>query len=160
MRKEIIASATQEQKPSHSRWIEVGNLARVEITSEDAAHPIESVFRAGTGTSAGPGWLAAQPGTQTIRLIFDAPVALRQIYLEFVEPQTPRTQEFVLRWSPDGSSYREIVRQQYNFNPPGTSSEREEYRVDLSGVSRVELTITPAIGRSDVRASLTRMLLA
>ena len=43
----------------------------------------------------------------------------------FQEDEQERTQEFVLRWSPDGGqSYREIVRQQYNFSPPqsrGTS---------------------------------------
>jgi hypothetical protein len=157
MRKDIITPAGQEGKLPQSRWIDVENLARVEFTSEDAAHPIESALRAG----AGPGWLATQPGPQTIRLFFDTPVRLRQIYLEFLEKETSRTQEFVLRWSPDqGRTYSEIVRQQFNFNPPGTVSEREEYQVELASVTALELVITPDIGGSDIRASLARMLLA
>ena len=60
----------------------------------------------------------------------------------FQEDEKERTQEFVLRWSPDGGqSYREIVRQQYNFSPPGASSEVEDYDVDLHGVTVLELKI-------------------
>jgi hypothetical protein len=159
MRKDIINPVSQEAKPSQSRWLDVENLARVEITSEDSAHPIDSALQ--TDAAAGPGWRAAQPGPQTIRIIFDAPTKLRQIYLEFVEKDATRTQEFVLRWSPDqGKSFTEIVRQQYNFNPPSTISEREEYQVDLAGVTLLELNIVPAIDRSEVRASLARLLLA
>ena len=157
MRKNIISPVSQEVKPSQSRWIDVENLARVELSSEDPAHPIESAL----SLAAGPGWLAAQPGAQTIRFTFDTPVQLRQVYLEFIEKSVSRTQEFVLRWSPDqGQTFREIVRQQYNFNPPETSQEKEEYRVDLSGVTVLELNLDPAQGRSDVRASLARLLLA
>jgi hypothetical protein len=36
----------------------------------------------------------------------------------FQEEQQARSQEFLVRWSPDGGqSYREIVRQQHNFSP-------------------------------------------
>ena len=155
MRKSIITPASQETKPSQSRWIDLENLARVELHSEDPAHPIESALSPG----AGPGWLAAQPGPQSIRVIFDTPIRLRQVYLEFTENEVSRTQEFVLRWSADqGRTFREIVRQQYNFNPPGTTNEKEEYSVDLSGVTTLELNLDPAVGHSDVRASLTRLL--
>ena len=157
MRKSILTPAPQEGQPPQSRWIDVENLAQVELSSEDAAHPIESALRIGPG----PGWLAAEPGPQIIRLIFDNPVRLRQVYLEFLENDVARTQEFVLRWSPDrGRNYQDIVRQQYNFNPPGTTKEREEYQVDLSGVTVIELNLTPAMGQSGVRASLARLLLA
>jgi hypothetical protein len=146
MRKEIITPESHG-KLSGLQWLDVENLARVEQSSEDAVHPIESALRPG----AGPGWRAALPGPQTIRLV----------RLEFREQEVTRTQEFVLRWSPDqGRSYREIVRQQYNFNPPGTTSELEDYKVDLAGVTALELNITPALGRSDIRASLAQMLLA
>ena len=157
MRKEIITPAAPEGKPSQSRWIDVENLARVELSSEEASHPFESTLH----LDGAPGWRASQPGPQTIRLNFDTPLQLRQVYLEFSEKEVARTQEFVLRWSADlGATYREIVRQQYNFNPPGTTSEKEEYRVELSGVTTLELNIVPAIGRSDVRANLARLLLA
>jgi hypothetical protein len=66
---------------------------------------------------------------QTIRLIFDEPQRLTRISLVFEETETERTQEFVLRWSPDGGrSFREIVRQQWNFSPPKTIREIEEYQ--------------------------------
>jgi len=92
---------------------------------------------------------------QTIRLIFDHPQRLRRIGLVFEETETARTQEFVLRWSPDaGGSIKEIVRQQWNFSPPQTIREIEEYRVDLSGVAVLELVINPNIGCGVARASL------
>jgi hypothetical protein len=157
MRKEIINPSSPETKPSQSRWIDVANLARVEISSEDAAYPIESALQ----SVAGPGWRAEKPGPQTIRLIFDTPIQLRQVYLEFLENQVARTQEFVLRWSANrGQTFQDIVRQQYNFNPPGTTSEKEEYQVNLSGVTTIELNIIPAQGHPEIKASLARLLLA
>jgi hypothetical protein len=74
------------------------------------------------------GWRAADSGIQTIRLIFDEPQKLARIALLFEETETERTQEFVLRWSPDGGrSFRETVRQQWNFSPPKTIREVEDY---------------------------------
>ncbi|PYV72771.1 MAG: hypothetical protein DMG96_25045, partial [Acidobacteria bacterium] len=69
--------------------------------------------------------------------------------------ETARTQEFVLRWSSDGgNSFREIVRQQWNFSPPNTVCEIEEYQVELSNVTALELVIVPDISRGTTRASL------
>jgi hypothetical protein len=156
MRKEIITPASRDKQLTEPQWIDVENLARTELSSEDGTHPIESTLGNGTG----PGWLADQPGPQTIRLIFDKAIQVRRVHLEFQEFQASRTQEFLLRWSSDhGRSYREIVRQQYNFNPPGTATEVEDYEVDLPGLTTLELTITPNIGRSDIRASLARLQL-
>jgi len=51
-----------------------------------------------------------------------------------------------LRWSPrDGHPFREIVRQQWNFSPPETTREVEEYHVELSEVTVLESIITPDI---------------
>jgi len=92
---------------------------------------------------------------QTIRLVFDQPQRVRNISLVFEEEQTPRTQEFVLRWSSDGGrSFREIVRQQWNFSPPETIREVEEYQAELSSVTVLELAIKPNIGGGLARASL------
>ena len=82
----------------------------------------------------GSGWRAAQPGEQTIRLRFDESLKLKPIRLVFHEDEQERTQEFVLRWSPDGGqSYREILRQQYNFSPPEAARELEDYDTILMG---------------------------
>ena len=107
------------------------------------------------------GWRAADPGTQTIRLIFDQPQRLGRISLVFEENEIKRTQEFVLRWSPDGGrSFRDIVRQQWNFSPPDTVREVEEYQVELSDVTALELIIVPNNSGGAARASLKSLRLS
>ena len=118
--------------------------------------PVESALVLGET----PGWRAAMPGTETIRLIFDQPQKLKQISLVFEEKEVARTQEFVLRWSPDGgSSFREIVRQQWNFSPPETIREVEEYQVELSNLTILELSIVPNTSGGLARASLKSLRL-
>lgn len=131
-------------------------LARVDITSEDAAHPIESALTTGTGA----GWRAGQAGEQKVRLIFDEPQRLSRISLVFEEDSGGRTQEFAIRVSADnGRSYREVLRQQFTFSPPGTTREVEDYAVDLDRVTILELRIVPDISGGDAHASLTRLRL-
>jgi len=151
MRKRIIGKDAQAVAPSAQPWLDVEQIAQVEITSEDPSHPIESALRPGGG----PGWQAGGPGEQTVRLLFDQPQQVRHIHLVFQEEQHPRTHEFVLRWSSDGGqSYREIVRQQYTFSPPGTTQEIEDYTVDLHGITALELQIIPDISGGAAVASL------
>jgi hypothetical protein len=101
------------------------------------------------------------PGSQTIRLIFDQPQTLGHLSLVFEEVEATRTQEFVLRWSADGGrSFREIVRQQWNFSPPQTIREVEEYQVELSDVTALELIVVPHITGGIARASLKRLRLS
>ena len=157
MRKRIIPESSQHLPPSHHHWLDLERLAQVELTSEAAAHPIESALIPGTGT----GWQASQPGEQVIRLRFDEPLRLRRIRLVFPEEEQPRTQEFVLRWSPDdGQSYREIVRQQYTFSPPATSREVEDYGVELDGVTVLELSVMPDISGGGALAKVAQLQLA
>lgn len=157
MRKNIIARESNEVNAEHD-WLDLGKFAQVEITSEEPSHPIESALQPG----AGPGWRAAEPGLQVVRLLFDQPLNIKRISLLVNEKELPRTQEFVLRWSQDhGRTYREIVRQQYNFDPPGTTSEQEDYQVDLAGVTALQLDITPDVsGSGGARASLARLRVA
>lgn len=157
MRKRLIASILQDPPVENLTWLDLGNLAEVEITSEDAEHPIESALLQGGEC----GWRAATAGKQTIRLLFKEPQQLQRIRLNFFESATTRTQEFVLRWSADGGrSFREIVRQQWNFTPDGSNSEVEDYDVDLTAVTLLELTIIPDItGRPEI-ASLAELKLA
>jgi hypothetical protein len=157
MRKRLITPIPEDSAMTADDWLDVGQLAQVEVTSEDGAHLIESALVPGDGS----GWRAAQPGEQTIRLIFDRPQRLTRIWLLFIEPAITRTQEFVLRWSPDGGrTFHDIVRQQWNFGPPETIREVEDYRVELSGVTVVELAIVPEQRRGDARASLAQLRLA
>ncbi len=156
MRKRIIEQGGVENGAPAEGWLDVERLAEAQITSEDPMHPIESaLLERGT-----PGWRAAGPGPQILRLLFDQPVRLSQIRLVFAEPAEERTQELVLRWSSDrGRSYRDIVRQQYHFSPPGTVREVEEYRVDLAGVNALELRLVPDIGGGPAHASLEQLRL-
>src|SRR5262249_13099370 len=125
--------------------------------SEDAAHPIESALLPGRAS----GWRAAGPGKQTIRLLFNHPQRLRRIWMNFLEPGTERTQEYVLRWSPDsGRSFRAIVRQQWNFSPQGATSETEDHHVELPAVTVLELNIIPDISGGNAVASLAQLRLA
>jgi hypothetical protein len=49
---------------------------------------------------------------------------------------------------------------QYNFSPHDTTAERENYSVDLDGVTHLELTIIPDVSGGPARASLARLRLA
>lgn len=154
MRKRVISTP---QPPRERDCLDVERAAVVEVTSEDKDFPIESVFNAEDRR----GWRAAEPGRQTIRLVFDQPQRLRRISLVFEENEIERTQEFVLRWSPDGgTSAKEIVRQQWNFSPPGSTREAEDYQVELSRVTVLELTIKPNIGGGPALASLKNLCLS
>ena len=157
MRKRVISPSSREAATPEPQWLDVEKLAQVEVTSEDSEHPVESALLPGEES----GWRAAQPGEQTIRLLFDRPQRLSRVWLLFIERDRARTQEFVLRWSSDGGrSFREILRQQWNFAPPGTVREPEDYRVELSGVTVLELTIVPDKSGGDARASLAQCRLA
>jgi hypothetical protein len=157
MRKQTISSGSETVSRLGDAWLDLERLAKVEITSESADHPIESALI----PDRGPGWRAAQPGKQTIRLIFDHPVSLARILLRFDEEEQGRTQEFVLRWLPEGQkSPREIVRQQFTFSPPATNQEIEDYSIKLNGVTAVELEIVPDISGGGAYATLAQMRLA
>jgi hypothetical protein len=157
MRKRLITPTPENIQTRGEAWLDVERAAVVEVTSEDRDCPVESAFVSGDAR----GWRAAAPGNQTIRLVFDQPQRLRCISLVFEENETARTQEFVLRWSADGgSSVKEIVRQQWNFSPPESIREVEEYQVELLGVTVLELVINPNIGGGAARASLKNLRLS
>jgi hypothetical protein len=151
MRKRVFTPTPLGTRPRDEGWLDLDRLAVVEVTSEDKDYEIDSALVSGETR----GWRAANTGTQTIRLLFDQPQKLRRISLVFEETEIARTQEFVLRWSADGGrSFREIVRQQWNFSPPNTTHEVEDYHVELSDVTVLELIIVPDISRGSAHASL------
>ena len=150
IRKEILQEPTARQ----GKWLDVESLARFEISSEDPAHPIDNALKEGT-----QGWRAGEDGPQTIRMTFDSPQTISRIVVLFEENDCTRTQEFTLSWCPSGSSeWREIVRQQFNFSPPSTSKEREEFNIPLKDAIGIELRIVPNISGNG-RASLRELLI-
>jgi hypothetical protein len=158
MRKRIMNSAAISQPlTSDEGWLELDQIATAEVTSEDPNFPLESALIMGHG----PGWRASEKGEQTIRLLFDQPRAIRRIRLEFFDNEYERTQEFSLKWSDKAAGpFKEIVRQQWNFSPQGSTSEAEDYQVRLQDVAVLELTIRPALDEGSGVATLARWLVA
>ena len=157
MRKRLVTPTIDRRAPPHGSSLDLERNAVVEVTSEDKDFPVESAFTSEDER----GWRAEAPGRQTIRLIFDQPQRLKWVSLVFEEDKAQRTQEFVLRWSSDGgSTLKEIVRQQWNFSPPESTREVEDYQVDLENVNVLELVIKPDIAGGTARASLKNLRLS
>jgi hypothetical protein len=156
MRK-IVKSADPQSGPEKAPWLDVGAIAQVEVTSEDSQHPIESAFAEGnTG-----GWRASEQGKQTIKLFFDEPQQIRRIWLQFVEVAKERTQQLTLQWSKDkNDALRPLFQQQWNFSPSGSTSQIEDYKVELDGVWMLQLVIDPDISRGTAVATLEKWRLA
>lgn len=157
MRKRLISTADKTGSITAANWLDVQHQAQVEVTSEADGYPVEGALLPDQGR----GWRAGTAGTQIIRLLFDQPKRINTIRLFFKENQAARTQEFLLRWLPHGSAlWKDIVRQQWNFSPPHTVEEREEYKVDLTSVAALELSVNPDISQQGLRASLEELRLS
>ena len=137
-------------------WLDVGKHCSIEVTSEEKSHPIEAALQA----EGAPGWRAAVPGEQIIRLIFDEPQKVQRIWFVFEELEFPRTQECVLRSRSENADFQEIVRQQWNFSPAGSVREIEDYAVELSEVRVLEIIVVPDKSAGQARASLRCLRLA
>jgi hypothetical protein len=155
MRK-IVKKADPELAPANASWLDVSTIAQVEVTSEDSKYPVESIFTEEEG-----GWRASEPGKQTNRLFFDEPQRIRRIWLRFRELQVERTQQFTLQWSKDKTdALRPLFQQQWNFSPSGSTSQIEDYEVELNDVWMLQLVIDPDISRGPAVATLENWRLA
>jgi hypothetical protein len=138
MRKSIVSPSAVAATPISEVWRDLERIARVEISSEDEQFPIENAV----GKKETTGWRAAETGPQLIRLQFDEPQNIKRLRLHFVERAAERTQEFAV-FAGTGPQLKEIVRQQWTFSPYGSTEEIEDYRVNLSGITTLELRIDP-----------------
>jgi hypothetical protein len=142
------------------REIPVLAVATVVVTSEAEGHPINGVFDDKRGPGASQ-WIAAEPGDQKLIIAFHQPQSIRQITMEIEEREVNRTQEVQLAVSHDGGkTYRELLRQEFNFSPEGTTWECEDWSVEELNVTHLTLLIKPDKGRSDCFAKLTSLVLA
>jgi hypothetical protein len=158
LRKQVIkaAAATPVLTPEE---IDIAAVATVQVTSEATDHPVDHAFDGSRGPG-GTRWVAGEPGDQTLILVFDAPQTIRRVVLEVEEPDVARTQELQLAVSIDGGRmYRELVRQEYNFSPPGTTFEREDWAVTVDGVTHLRLRIKPDKGGKTCRGTITSLVL-
>lgn len=156
MRKTILSQNEDDVAPSSDRWLNLEELASVEVSSEDPLYPFENAL-CGREQS---GWKAATSGPQAIRLRFDKPQSIHRVLLEFREDGSERIQEFALYAVTASQRRKEILRQQWTFSPGGSTQEIEDYRVELADVTEIELQIDP--GRHDRQriASLQSIALA
>jgi len=157
MRKTRLSPIGNSSAAPARDWLDLEQAARVEVSSEAEGYPVEGALL----KDVRGGWRASEPGIQTIRLLFDHPQTIRVIRLVFEEKEFARTQELVLRWLPEGTdAWKDIVRQQWNFSPPQTAIECEEYKVDLPSAGGLEIAICPDISGGDTRASLESLQLS
>ena len=149
MRK-VLQNVSMLSSPSAGTdWIDLLSLATAELSSEDPAFPVENALKPGETR----GFRAGIPGLQRIRLTFDHPRPIRKIRMGFEEETTSRSQEFALTVTHADGSRREIIRQQWSFSPGGSTTEVEEYTVQLDDVLSLELTVDP--GRHDKNVFVT-----
>ncbi|NNJ90305.1 MAG: carbohydrate-binding protein [Gammaproteobacteria bacterium] len=154
MQKKIISESYQKQeKLIKNNWLNIENLAEVEITSENENHQIESALMLDSSS----GWVAGEAGMQTIRIVFFEPQNIQRVMLKFLESSIERTQEYVLNWYSENGESHEIVRQQWNFSPNGSTIEVENHHVNLPNVSVLELCINPDISGGNSIASLEQL---
>ena len=138
--------------------IDIAEVATVLVTSEAPDHPLDLAFDLDRGRR-GARWIAGEPGEQTVTLAFVAPQTINQILLEVEEPEFARTQELHLSLSCDGGrTYRELLRQEYDFSPAGTTFGREKWTVSAQGVTHLRL-VKPDKGDKPSRATLTSLVL-
>ena len=145
MRKTLIDQAATAHNPAapNDTWLDIDSLATVQITSEDPGFPIENALNPLSPGNSSSGWRAAAKGPQFIRLNFDGPAAIRHIHLHFIEAGCERSQEIAVYAASSGGNLREVVRQQFTFSPGGSTEEIEDYTVNLSSVTTLELRIDP-----------------
>jgi hypothetical protein len=131
-------------------------LATVLVTSEETQHPVDHLFDA-SGGPGGTRWIAGADGDQTLVLAFDTPQTIRAIGIEAEEPSATRTNVLIISLSEDGGrTYRERIRQEFNFSP-GTTFEREEWSMPADRVSHIRIVIQPDKGHAPHRATLTSL---
>jgi hypothetical protein len=158
MRKQIIKSTSSAAEITPG-GLDVSAIAIVLVTSELSDHPVENVFDGGHGPGSSR-WIAGTDGEQTFNLAFDAPQDIRSVALEIEETTESRTQELQLAVSLDGGkSYRELLRQEFHFSPEGSTFEREEWTINLNGVTHLRFQIKPDKGGRPARASISSLVL-
>jgi hypothetical protein len=158
LRKQIIPAPSRETGtvlPADRK--DIAALATVLVSSELPEHPVDHLFDGRDGPG-GSRWIAAEDGDQSVVLAFDTPQSVREVGLETEEPAASRTHVLTLDLSRDGGqSYQEILRQEFTFSP-GTTFERERWRVPAEGVTHLRVTVRPDKGGAPARATLTSLV--
>ncbi len=146
MRKTVVGSTAVPE----SGWLDLDALAQVEVSSEAPAFPAEGALVPGSAA----GWQAAVPGRAVLAVRFDAPQTIGKVRLRFEELEHERSQEWALFALDAGGGERELMRQQWNFSPAGSTEQDEVYTLTLPAVAGLKLVIDPDRGRDRYPATL------
>lgn len=156
LRKKIVSPAIVDAVTAVN-VIDIIQNAEVIATSESENFPLDNIVDGSTGPGSSQ-WVAAKSGTQTLIFKFDMPRHLRAIVYEIEEKDVARTQEVCFEVSSDsGASFSEILRQEYNFSPGGSTFQKEQLTVDLPGITAVKMTIKPDKGGGNALAKLNHL---
>ena len=154
LRKRIATYPEEVKNQKEGSILDLLNNAEVIITSEDEGHPIDNLVDGSRGRGSSQ-WLAGTSGTQVLIFKFDTPQHITEIVYEIEETKDTRTQEILLEASSDaGEKYRELVRQEYNFSPSGSTFQKEIVAVNITGATNIKMTIKPDKGIVSFKAKL------
>ena len=157
LRKKIIPSRTVTNLPGSANTLDIIQNTEVIVTSESADFPLDNIVDRSTG-SGSTQWVAETCGLQTLFFKFDTPQNISRIVYEIEEHEVARTQEVSLEVSTDsGAHFREILRQEYNFSPDGSTFQREELNLDLPQTTDLKMIIKPDKGDLNCRAKLNHI---
>jgi hypothetical protein len=158
IRKHLISeqSPVSIEKPGE---IDIARDAQLAYSPEDPEHPLEHLID-GRGGRCGTYWASARPNTtERIVVEFDHPQRIARLIYEVEECGQERTQELRAEVSTDrGSTYRQVLAQDYTFSPHGATFQHEDLRLELGSITHLRLTIVPNKGGSGV-ATLTSLRL-
>ena len=157
MRKRITPSAGEATSPSGEDWLDLEDVAEVEITSEDPAYPVESALIPAEPQAGGPQSPASRRSGCALpnrnRCTGSGWSSSSQML------SAPRS-SCCAGPRMGGRTMHEVVRQHWNFSPQGSTQQTEDHPVELSGVTILELSIDPDIGGGRAHASLGELRIA
>lgn len=146
LRKRIATQPEEVKNQKEGRILDLLNNAEVIITSEDESHPVDNLVDGSRGRGSSQ-WLAGTSGQQVLIFKFDTPQHIAEIVYEIEETKDTRTQEILIEASSGaGEKYRELVRQEYNFSPAGSTFQKEIVTVNIPGITNIKMTIKPDKG--------------
>mgnify|MGYP001567813906 CR=1 FL=1 len=154
LRKRIAAQPEEVKNQKEGRILDLINSAEVIFTSESESHPMDNLVDGSRGRGSSQ-WIAGTSGPQVLIFKFDTPQHITEIVYEIEETKDTRTQELLLEASTDaGKNYRELVRQEYNFSPSGSTFQKEVVTLNIPGATNIKMTIKPDKGVVTFKAKL------
>ena len=143
-------SGTEPDAGADERWLDLEAVADVTITVGG-----ERVARSPHA------WSADCPGEQMIEIRFRHATPVSRLRVVSWELDQSRTQEMTI-WAclRRGERHREVLRQRFSFRPGGATAQVEEYAVQLTEVSALQVRIVPCIEGRRVVARVSELRVA